>query len=63
MDSVGAHHGFVRTKSGKITSFDAPGAGTSSGEGTFAWRINTAGDITGYLMDSSGVYHGFVNTP
>ena len=35
------------TQAGTLTTFDAPGAGTGSGQGTFANDINPAGAITG----------------
>jgi hypothetical protein len=58
------YHGFVRSASGTITTFDAPGAGTSENsvyvEGTFALSINADGVITGYYVDASEGYHGFV---
>jgi predicted membrane protein len=54
------HHGFVRATNGTITTFDAPGAGTGTYEGTEPIGINTAGDIAGFYIDSSGVHHGFV---
>jgi hypothetical protein len=58
------YHGYVRSASGTITTFDAPGAGTSENsvyvEGTFALSINDDGVITGYYVDSSEGYHGFV---
>lgn len=43
-----------------ITTFDAPGAGTGAGQGTFAERINAAGVIAGDSTDSSYVSHGYV---
>jgi len=43
-----------------FTAIDVTGAGTSSGLGTFATTINSAGAIAGTYADSSGVYHGFV---
>ncbi len=46
-----------------ITKFDAPGAGTASGQGTFAYRINSSSEITGYYIDSSNNYHGFLRSP
>jgi hypothetical protein len=55
-------HGYVRDPDGKITEFDAPGAGTGSGQGTFALNINPAGVVTGYYIDSSNLDHGFVRT-
>ena len=58
-----AAHGFVRSPSGKITSFDAPGAGTRSRQGTIPGDINTKGEIAGYFIDPFSVRHGFVRTP
>lgn len=56
-------HGFVRTAKGKITSFDAAGAGTGNKQGTQPpISINTAGTITGTYRDTNYVYHGFVRT-
>ena len=46
-----------------IITFDAPGAGTSAGQGTFAFSINQPGTIAGYYLDKSNVYHGFVRAP
>ena len=43
-----------------FTTFEAPGAGKSNSQGTIAFNINTAGDITGTYIDASNVYHGFV---
>ena len=43
-----------------FTTFDAPGAGTGYGQGTPASGINPAGAITGWYLDASAVYHGFV---
>jgi hypothetical protein len=58
------YHGFVRSASGTITSFDAAGAGTSENsvyvQGTFVLSINDDGVITGYYVDASEGYHGFV---
>jgi len=55
-------HGFVRTPHGSITTFDAPGTGTGSGQGTFPDGINDAGAITGYYIDNNDVLHGFLRT-
>src|SRR5215469_15265698 len=46
-----------------FTTFDAPGAGTGFGQGTFAYNINPAGEIAGDYNDNSNVYHGFVRAP
>src|SRR2546421_12484456 len=42
-----------------FTTFDAPGAGTGPGQGTFATSLNPAGAITGYYADAHLVFHGF----
>ena len=44
----------------KFITFDAPGAGTGAGQGTFPITINTAGAITGFYIDANNVSHGFV---
>jgi len=66
----------VRAANGKITTFEAPGAGrdgwlawlTAQGkgppdQGTAGFSINAAGAIAGTYADKSAVYHGFVRTP
>jgi hypothetical protein len=62
-DASGVSHGFVRSKQGAITTFDPPGTGTASGQGTWANDINPAGAITGYYLDANNVYHGYLRTP
>jgi hypothetical protein len=44
----------------QITTFDAPGAGTGPGQGTFAIAINPSQEIEGYYIDGNGAYHGFL---
>ena len=39
---------------------EAPGAGTSEGQGTVPFSINTAGAIAGMYYDANNAYHGFV---
>ena len=56
-------HGYVRSNQGVITVFDAPGAGTGPGQGTFPFSpliINPNGAITGWYVDSAFVSHGFL---
>jgi hypothetical protein len=53
----------VRSKGGEITVFDAPGAGTAFGQGTFANEISASGAITGYFLDSTFAMHGFIRIP
>jgi hypothetical protein len=62
-------HGFLRTRDGKIVTFDAPGAGSTPGtssstwyQGTQAAAINPEGAITGYYTDKHNVVHGFLRT-
>jgi hypothetical protein len=44
--------------------FDVAGAGTGRGQGTTGVSsINVSGVITGFYVDASGVYHGFVRIP
>jgi hypothetical protein len=47
----------------KIIEFNAPGAGTSSGQGTMPIGIVADGSILGWYIDSSNVYHGFLRSP
>jgi hypothetical protein len=59
IDASGVSHGFVRSPSGSITTFDA---GTGSGQ-TFPYTINLLGAIVGYELDRDLVAHGFLRTP
>jgi hypothetical protein len=63
IDTNGANHGFVLTPDGRITKFDAPGAGTGSGQGTVPYYVGDTGAVTGFFIDSSGVSHGFLAKP
>jgi hypothetical protein len=58
-----ASHGFQRSPDGSIETFDAPGAGTGQFQGTLPLKINDAGTITGVIIDSNNVAHGFLGTP
>ena len=55
-----SRRGFLRDKNGTTTPFDAPGGGTGDDRGTLPASINTNGAITGFIFDSSYVFHGFV---
>jgi hypothetical protein len=46
-----------------ITTFDAPGAGTAAGQGTFPSGLNPAGAITGFIRDANAARHGFLRAP
>jgi len=48
---------------GTYISFDAPGAGTASSQGTYPAAINRKGWIGGTVSDGSYVLHGFLRTP
>jgi len=53
----------VRDPHGKITTFNAKGAGTGANQGTIGANINPAGAIAGDYLDGSNVWHGFVRAP
>jgi hypothetical protein len=59
---TGAYRGYIRAPNGTFTLVDAPGAGTSSGQGTMPVSIDTAGDIAGTFVDGSMIAHAFVRT-
>ena len=44
----------------EMITFNAPGAGTGSGQGTLPNNINPQGAITGYYADANNVTHGFL---
>ena len=58
-------HGWTRSKEGKFTTFDAPGADLTPGDynGTVALSNNGAGAIAGEYFDINGVTHGFIRCP
>jgi uncharacterized membrane protein len=67
-DANSVNHGFVRSPDGKFTTFDAPGAGTGSYEGTGCYSdcpvsLNNWGAITGVYIDANFVYHGYLRSP
>jgi len=62
-DANEVYHGFVVSASGAITTFNAPGAGTTLATGTYPISINDNGVIVGYYSDPNDVYHGFQLTP
>src|SRR5438874_13619868 len=43
-----------------ITTFDAPGAGTGPGQGTYATNIVPSGPIIGFTRDANNARHVFV---
>jgi hypothetical protein len=54
------NHGFLRNLRGSLTTFDAPGGGTSAGQGTVPSDNSDTGLVTGQLIDSNNVDHGFL---
>jgi len=64
-DASNVVHGYLRSPSGDITTFDVPGAGPQ-GIGCYAdcsVGLNDWGAITGYYLDANNVYHGFLRSP
>ena len=60
-DTNSIFHGYVRAANGTITTFDAPGVGTTGlFPGTVPTSMNAAGDLAGFYTDASGANHGFV---
>lgn len=43
-----------------ITTFDAPGAGTAAGQGTFGLGMTPSQAIEGFYTDGNGAFHGFL---
>ena len=67
-DSNSVSHGFLRSPDGNVTTFDAPGAGTGSFQGTGCYSdcpisLNDWGAITGVYVDANYVYHGYLRRP
>jgi len=64
-DASGVGHVFLRAPDGTFTTFDAPGAGTGSVQGTWSssfYGLNQAGAISGWYVDSGMAIHGFLRT-
>ncbi len=67
-DANSVNHGFLRSADGKFTTFDAPGAGTGSYQGTGCFSdcpvvLNDWGAITGSYIDANSVSHGYLRSP
>ena len=43
-----------------IITFDAPGAGTAAGQGTFGLGMTPSQAIEGFYIDGNGAFHGFL---
>jgi hypothetical protein len=65
LDANNVFHGYVRSPEGRFVTFDAPGADMNPGDfnGTFPVSINDAGMISGYYIDSTNTFHGFLRLP
>jgi hypothetical protein len=62
-DGFNVYRGFLRTKDGTVSIFDAPGAGTGAVQGTIPIGITPGGVIAGVYVGPNdgnffGVYHG-----
>ena len=67
-DANSVNHGFLRSREGKFTTFDAPGAGTASYQGTGCpsdcpTSLNDSGAIMGTYIDANYTYHGYLRRP
>ena len=67
-DANSVNHGFLRSADGHFTTFDAPGAGTGSYQGTGCFSdcpvsLNDWGAITGSYIDANYVSHGYLRSP
>ena len=67
-DSTDVYHGYIRHTDGNFTSFDAPGAGTGSGQGTGCASdcpvsLNNRGELTGVYIDAKNTYHVYLRSP
>jgi len=67
-DANSLNHGFLRSPDGKFTTFDAPGAGSGSYQGTGCFSdcpvsLNDWGAITGSYIDANYGSHGYLRSP
>ena len=65
VDGTLTDHSYLRYPDGALTTFDAPGAGTTPDNffGTFAVANNDLGVVSGYTIDDNNVSHGFIRSP
>jgi hypothetical protein len=64
-DAQGIWHCFIRDQNGTMTTVDAPGAGTvynTGVTGTLPGTMNIQGELTGTMVDSTNLAHGFVRS-
>jgi hypothetical protein len=61
------NHGLIRSPGGKLTSFNAPGTGTGSYQGTgcpvCSVAMNQFGAIASFTIDANNATHGFLRSP
>jgi hypothetical protein len=65
IDGKNVVHGYLRSRAGKITTFDAPGEGPQ-GLGCFndcSMGLNDFGAVTGSYLDAKNVFHGYLRSP
>ena len=74
VDGENVGHGFLRAPDGRVTTIDAPGAGSKAdpqcsfpaptgvpvAQGTYAANINLVGAVAGFYVDAHCVAHGFL---
>lgn len=68
IDSNSVQHGFLRSPDGTFKTFDAPGAGTGSFQGTGCpsdcpTSLNDFEAVMGTYIDTNGVLHGYLRSP
>ena len=56
-------HGQAFSASAAFVTFDVPGAGVGTYQGTSPSSINLEGEITGLYVDASSLAHGFLRSP
>ena len=62
VDASGVSHGFLRSQSGHVLTFDVPGAGSASGLGTVPGSSDPAARNHGILWGQPGdLSHGFLH--
>jgi hypothetical protein len=62
IDEKGVCHGFIRSSSGTMTTFEASGSGDGFFQGTIGNGINSAGTVVGYAANDSDAYEGYVRS-
>jgi hypothetical protein len=65
LDANNVWHVFLRAPDGNFIAFEAPGAGTGPFQGTwvnFEEGLNAQGTTTGWYIDESYTYHGYMRT-